>query len=50
MTLQFCLKLFALKLANNLPIVNHAITHLVEVIANNILDCKSSCQIAHFEG
>jgi len=50
MTLQFYLKLFVLKLANNLPIVSSAAAQLIEVIANDILDCKSSCQTAHFEG
>jgi len=47
---QFYLKLFVIKLANNMPIFNKVTIQLVVVIANDIPGCKSSWQTACIEG
>lgn len=47
--LQFYLKMFAVKLANNVPIFNKVTIQLVVVIDNDTSGCKSSWQSAHFE-
>lgn len=47
--LQFYLKLFAIKLANNVPIFNKVTIQLVAFIDNDISGGKSPWQTAHLE-